>query len=578
MEVSMEKSADKDKLQYDIDLMLETGWNIDTADIRRAFRLGKKAEELSRMENYENGISMSLILLARCCGLKGEYAEAFDLANQGNEIAIHFGYVKGQIKASYVLGYLYNEMGNLESTLSYYLNGLKLIKESNQEGINCLNNSIQISEKIEADVLQKDICILLAETYEKQGDYKAALNYLKRYNALNEKIITKELNGKLTQRMVEFKAEKTQKDAEIQRLRNVELRRKAEETALKAAIIEESHQNTKIIGEIVQKITATLNIEKVLNLVYESIHKLMDADLFGICLYDEVERSINFKILMEESKPLPLYQISIDNEKSYAAQCIRTKKEIILNDLIVDEKLLYRKEGRPDIKPKSIIYYPLIIEDKVVGAMTVQSYRSNAYTDRNKEIIRALASYMAIALNNSQKSEELKAKTSELEYLSQTDMLTGLYNRRYIIRKLEAECVRYQRNQRVFSIVMLDIDHFKRINDIHGHDCGDHILVGVTQVLKSLLRKQDVLARWGGEEFLMLLPDTKGEEAVSLCECFRQTIEEKRFVYKEKRVQVTITLGVEECSQNLSIDSIINSTDKALYEGKNKGRNCVVLR
>ena len=77
----MKKSANKDKLQYDIDLMIETGWNIDAADIRRAFRLGKKAEKLSRMENYENGISMSLILLARCCGLKGEYAEAFDLAN-----------------------------------------------------------------------------------------------------------------------------------------------------------------------------------------------------------------------------------------------------------------------------------------------------------------------------------------------------------------------------------------------------------------------------------------------------------------------------------------------------------------
>ena len=564
----MKKSANKDKLQYDIDLMIETGWNIDAADIRRAFRLGKKAEKLSRMENYENGISMSLILLARCCGLKGEYAEAFDLANQGNEIAIHLGNVKGQVKASYVLGYLYNEMGNLESALSYYLNGLKLIKESGME----------IAEEIKADVLEKDICSLLAETYEKKGDYKAALNYLKRYNVINEKVITKELNDKLTQHMVEFKVKKTQKDAEIQRLRNVELRWKEEENALKAAIIEESHQNMKIIGEIIQKITATLNIEKVLNLVYESIHKLMDADLFGIYLYDEVERSINFKILIEQSKPLPLYQISIDNEKSYAAQCIRTKKEIILNDFIVDEKLLYRKGGSPDIKPKSIIYYPLLKEDKVVGGITVQSYRSNAYTDISIEIIKTLASYMAISLDNSQKSEELKAKTSELEYLSQTDMLTGLYNRRYIIRKLEEECVRYQRNQRVFSIVMLDIDHFKRINDIHGHDCGDYILVGVTQLLKNIMRKQDVLARWGGEEFLILLPDTKGEEAVSLCERFRQTIQEKRFVYKEKRIEVTITLGVEECSQNLSIDSIINSTDKALYEGKNKGRNCVVLR
>jgi len=124
--------------------------------------------------------------------------------------------------------------------------------------------------------------------------------------------------------------------------------------------------------------------------------------------------------------------------------------------------------------------------------------------------------------------------------------------------------------------VVLDIDYFKNINDIYGHDCGDYILVKVTKILKKLIRKQDVLARWGGEEFIMLLPETKEEGAVSLCERVRLAVESSNFVYKKKKIKLTITFGIAQFSDNLSVDATINNADKALYCGKNKGRNCVI--
>ncbi|GEM_PF-649005 len=710
----------KDIAQREIDLLLENCLELLKAGDKSALSLIKKAEKLSRKLNYEKGIALSFIALARYYGSHSKYAQALDLANRGNEMAISSGDSDVQMKACYVLGYLYTNLGNLEYGLRYYLRGIELIKEnklqidptflnnigvvyydsgqfddaleffqealkvaedtrhkieslvlsniadvylikkntqlaleynkraievfqnnnsegyylgqcysiygliykelgqweqalesfekalaiykeSNQqyleaemlynigslyliqekveEGIDYLLRARNIASKIKTNGILKDIYMTLAETYEKKKDYKLAFNYLKSYHHLNEKIKTTELNDKLAQHMTEFKVEKAQKDAEIQRLKTEELKRKAEETTLKANALAASYEDIKIIGEIGQKITATLDIKKVLNMVYKNINKLMAADVFGICLYNNEQARIDFKILIEQGKRLPLYHIMLDNEKSYAAKCIREKKEICINDMILDNKQQLRVGATENkFKCKSIIYYPLITENKIVGAMTVQSYKSNAYSDRTIEMIKALASYIAIALNNSQKSEELRVKTNELEAISKTDVLTGIYNRRYIMSKIQEEAAAYEDVKRSFSIVIIDIDYFKSINDKYGHNCGDHILVKLSKILKANIRKQDVLSRWGGEEFLMLLPDTDEEEAVLLCERIREKIEGSNFNYDKKRIKLTVTFGVSEYNENLGVDFTINDADKALYEGKNKGRNCVVSR
>jgi len=459
----------------------------------------------------------------------------------------------------------------------YDIGKLYLVQDKREKAVSYFLRAMKITEKIKGYGLLKDIYLILAETFEKENNYKEAYGYLSRSNELNEKIKTNELNEKLIQHMTEFKVEKAQKDAEIQRLKNEKLRRKTEETAIKAKVLAESYKDIKIIGEIGQKITSTLDIKKVLNMVYKNIQKLMDAHVFGICLYDNEVGRIDFKILIEQGKRLPLYHVMIDNEKSYAAKCIREKKEICINNLIVDNNHQLRIGASEDkFKSQSVIYYPLIMGDTVVGAITVQSYKENAYSERSIEMIKALASYIAIALNNSQKSEELKIKTNELEIISKTDVLTGLYNRRHIMSKIEEESVRYERSERDFSIVLLDIDYFKNINDIYGHDCGDVILVKVTKIMKKLIRKQDVLARWGGEEFLLLLPETNEEGASSLCERVRATVESTNFVYNKKKIKLTLTFGIAQYSDNLSVDTTINNADKALYCGKNKGRNCVV--
>ncbi|MEM7020744.1 MAG: GGDEF domain-containing protein [Pseudomonadota bacterium] len=140
---------------------------------------------------------------------------------------------------------------------------------------------------------------------------------------------------------------------------------------------------------------------------------------------------------------------------------------------------------------------------------------------------------------------------------------------------LNQEIVRYQRSKRPFCIIMADIDHFKRVNDTYGHDTGDFVLKSVAQVFIEKIRAQDIVARWGGEEFIFLLPESNLAGAAMLAEKIRQAVANRR-IQKEEVFDVTITCGVCQFEDSSSLDECIALADAALYQGKEQGRNQVV--
>ena len=174
-----------------------------------------------------------------------------------------------------------------------------------------------------------------------------------------------------------------------------------------------------------------------------------------------------------------------------------------------------------------------------------------------------------------QKNIELAAKNELLEKLSQTDYLTGILNRRKINEELQKE---YQRAKRydnsTFSIVLLDVDWFKNINDTYGHDKGDIVLKEIVSVISSQLRITDNLARWGGEEFLILCPSTDLSGAATIAKKIQSAIEKNNFSISHK---ITISGGVCEYNNSLSLDDLIIKADYKLYEAKSKGRNQIIL-
>ena len=165
-----------------------------------------------------------------------------------------------------------------------------------------------------------------------------------------------------------------------------------------------------------------------------------------------------------------------------------------------------------------------------------------------------------------------KRMEKELRCLSVTDCLTNCYNRRFFMQKLEEEIERAKRNENKFSLIMLDIDRFKSINDRFGHNAGDLVLKSMAEMIKNRIRKIDTLARWGGEEFVLLLPDTPVENAARLAEELRESLSRMDI---QGVGRVTASFGVAGYCPGDSVDSLVNKADNMMYEAKAAGRNCV---
>jgi diguanylate cyclase (GGDEF)-like protein len=172
-------------------------------------------------------------------------------------------------------------------------------------------------------------------------------------------------------------------------------------------------------------------------------------------------------------------------------------------------------------------------------------------------------------------NQKLRDRNVELHELSITDGLTGVFNRTYLPQMLDRELARSQRHNHRFSILMIDIDHFKRFNDTHGHQAGDEVLSRVAEILRASVRAADYVARYGGEEFLILLTETGPGGAMHFAEKLRLQVEQMDPV---SGTRVTISIGVGSFPDNgESVESIIRDADEALYTGKREGRNRVVL-
>ncbi len=192
-------------------------------------------------------------------------------------------------------------------------------------------------------------------------------------------------------------------------------------------------------------------------------------------------------------------------------------------------------------------------------------------------ILLNIAFFMYIHYRSKAKvQDKLKYAHEQLKEIARTDPLTNLSNRRDIIEKIEYEQIRFERSKKSFVIIIGDLDFFKLINDRYGHDCGDYVLKEVAQIMRSTIRKQDIVSRWGGEEFLFLLPETPLEGGKIAAEKIRKKIENSDLKYNNDIISITITFGVSIYNKVMDIDECIKKADQALYRGKNKGRNCVV--
>ncbi len=233
----------------------------------------------------------------------------------------------------------------------------------------------------------------------------------------------------------------------------------------------------------------------------------------------------------------------------------RNDKEIFELELAHNELLLSRQ--------KIIMRYYIIIFVLLVIFLSVVLQQIRMANKTNRKLEKA--------------NEDLNKANSQLKKLATTDPLTNLSNRRDMITKIEYEQQRFDRNGKPFVLLMADVDDFKHINDKYGHDGGDFVLKSIAVLMKSVVRKLDIIGRWGGEEFLLLLPDTGLEGGKALAEKILNNISLTPYLFSKNMIPVTITFGVAVYDRKMIIDNCIKIADRALYRGKRSGKNCVVV-
>jgi len=300
----------------------------------------------------------------------------------------------------------------------------------------------------------------------------------------------------------------------------------------------------------------------------------------GILIIDdqhEVRKWI-IEILREKGIFTKFYEAS-DGMEGFRILNSHDDIDLIVCDLVMEKfdgiKFLTLVSNTPKKKDIPVIMLTSVdkIEDKVKALESgAQDYITKPIDPR--ELVARIKVHLKLKITQ----DRLNEINQTLEYLSRSDPLTGVYNRRFLLETLEAEFERARRYSLKFSIILMDIDNFKEVNDRFGHIYGDKVLKQVAQILKEELRRHDILGRYGGDEFLIILPETDGIGAGMVGERCRKAIS-SGITFADEKYHLTVSMGVIAYPNPkiMTAEDMIRLADTALYEAKARGKNKVVV-
>jgi diguanylate cyclase (GGDEF)-like protein/PAS domain S-box-containing protein len=316
-------------------------------------------------------------------------------------------------------------------------------------------------------------------------------------------------------------------------------------------------------------LSSTLNLDEVLDRVLENIEMVTTFDAAMVLMVEEHSvRQIRHHNKLRKA----LDQGVTGNMQANLMNIplLQQMRETHQPCLIPDTQADPRWRAIPGMDwIHSFISAPIIIREQVAGILNILSATPGFFAPSHAERLSVFAGQVAVAMENAQLFEEAY-------YLSVTDSLTETMNRRYFFEVARLELERTRRYCRVLSVMMIDVDHFKGINDVHGHAVGDFALREIANRIQRSVRTVDIVARYGGEEFIVLMPETTLHDACQVAERIRKNISEKSIADDSVDVVVTLSIGVAEMDEKSSdMDKLIRYADQALYAAKAAGRNQV---
>jgi diguanylate cyclase (GGDEF)-like protein len=325
-----------------------------------------------------------------------------------------------------------------------------------------------------------------------------------------------------------------------------------------------------IFQELGKALTSSLQLDQVLRTIMEKIDEFLRPDNWSLLLLDEAKQELYFELVVGKASPA-LKDVRIKIGQGIAGWVAQNGETVVVPDTSKDTRFFGQVDEKTRTETQSIVAVPVKFRDTCLGVIElINCMGPDGFDNRDLKLLEALADFAAIALENAR-------HVKRIHELTITDDCTTLYNARHMGFILDTEIYRSQRYNYEFSLVFIDLDHFKQVNDTHGHLVGSRLLAEIGNALKSKCRLIDFAFRYGGDEFVLLLPQTSKENALNVARRLHKMIRETVWLESEGlRIKVTTSLGVASYPvDSRSKEGLLHLADEAMYLVKNTSRDSV---
>ena len=397
---------------------------LNDGQIDKAYDTYIICQHLSEQKNEKRNLGYALFGIGEILVLKNKPEEAKEHFLKSIEIHKAIGYKVGMANSLLHIGKIFLKQKKFEDATKY------------------LQDSLNVGESIKAKAVIYEAHEAFSELYQSTKNFELFVQHYKLFHKYKSEVFKEEQETKQKYLSIQFEMEKLKQETEINRLTNVVMKEKNEELEKQTKELEQSYNSVSVLSKIGRDITATLNLDTILNTVYTNVNEMMDATVFGIGIFNPEENSIEYRMSMEKGKRYQPYQRTMEDKNQFPVWCIENKKEVFINDIYseyskylpnIDMTILSSAEmedGTLPENPHSLIYIPLMVKDDVIGLISVQSYQKNAYSPYHLNILRTLASYTSAALYNASSYEALQNTLNELkltqEQLVQSEKMASL--------------------------------------------------------------------------------------------------------------------------------------------------------
>ena len=328
-----------------------------------------------------------------------------------------------------------------------------------------------------------------------------------------------------------------------------------------------SARRLAILTDVVKTANSILEPRKVIELVVEKIRQLIPSEAWSLLMVDEERQELVFEAALG-AKGREVAAIRPKLGEGVAGWVAETGKPAIVNDVQRDPRFAPHVDAKTSFATRSILCAPLVSRGRTIGVLEILNKRGGAFSKTDLEQVLTLVEPCAIAIENA-------ILFQRTEQLTITDDLTRLFNSRYLNLYLGREIKRCKRHGIPLSVIFLDLDGFKGINDQYGHLAGSGTLTEVGGILALGVRESDILARYGGDEFVVVLPETPASGALVIAERLRRAIEEHRFLEPQGiAARISASFGISTYPDHaLSPEGLIQKADQAMYRVKEREKN-----